>query len=130
MKDVKFDVMLRTLRKRENMTQGELAEKLGITQGSLSHYERGEQFPEVPVLLKIGEFFDVSLDQLMYAVMKSANEVIDENNRLLVDLDNNIPIPELRGKYKFVSDGKELTDEEIKAALEQIQFQRFKSQSN
>ena len=47
------------------MTQSELAELLGVSQGHLSAIERGEKEAGVEVLLRIARQFDKSLDWLV-----------------------------------------------------------------
>lgn len=46
------------------MTQGELAERLGITNQSVSKWETGESCPDVLLLPELAEIFGVSLDRL------------------------------------------------------------------
>jgi len=44
---------LRALRERLQVTQAELAEGLGVTQGNVSHYERGQTIPPAVARLLI-----------------------------------------------------------------------------
>ncbi len=60
-----FADRVRELRKEKKMKQQEMAEFLGISSRGYQCYEYGEGYPEVPGLLKLAEFFDVSLDYLM-----------------------------------------------------------------
>ena len=53
------------LRKEQNMTQAELAEKLGITQKSISNYEQARCLPPTYVLAAIADLFHLSLDELL-----------------------------------------------------------------
>lgn len=50
------------LRKKNKLTQMELAEKLNFSNKSISKWESGEAIPSVEVLLKIAELFGVKLD--------------------------------------------------------------------
>ncbi len=54
------------LRKVTNMTQLELAEKLGYSDKSISKWEQGNGIPDVRTLMQIAEFFNVSLDDLVH----------------------------------------------------------------
>lgn len=54
------------LRVAARMTQIELAEKLNYTDKAVSKWERGESVPDVSVLLRIAELFDVTLDFLVH----------------------------------------------------------------
>lgn len=55
---------LRALRKQRGWTQGELALKLGIHHTIVGYYERGIHYPPLPMLQKLAETLDVSLDVL------------------------------------------------------------------
>ena len=52
------------LRKANNMTQVDLAERLNYSDKAVSKWERGESLPDVSVLLAIARLFSVSLDYL------------------------------------------------------------------
>lgn len=65
-----FDIMkignaLSTLRKKADMTQNEVADKLNLSRQAISKYERGESFPDISVLVMIAELYNVTLDQLI-----------------------------------------------------------------
>ncbi len=70
----RFGNYLSGLRKRADMTQSELADRLNLTRQAVSRYERGESFPDVSVLVKIAEIFGVSTDELINAGGPSAGE--------------------------------------------------------
>jgi len=53
------------LRKRFQWSQGELAERLGVTRGRVGNWERGENAPPVEALIALGEVLRVSLDELL-----------------------------------------------------------------
>ena len=48
---VDFGNMLKTLRLRKNMTQAQLANKLGLTKSVISAYETGLRLPSYDILL-------------------------------------------------------------------------------
>jgi len=56
---------LANLRKELNMSQAELAEKLGVSQQTISKYERGTREPDNETLAKLAEIFDCSIDYLL-----------------------------------------------------------------
>lgn len=60
-----FAEKLKTLRKINVLTQKELAEKLKIKQNSYSDWENGKSEPNIEMLVRIADYFDVSLDYLM-----------------------------------------------------------------
>ena len=57
--------MLKTLRKKNRITQKELAEALHISQTSVSKYERGESEPDLEMIIKMSDFFGVSIDEFV-----------------------------------------------------------------
>ncbi|BCS80621.1 helix-turn-helix domain-containing protein [Anaerocellum diazotrophicum] len=60
-----FAMRLKELREKANLTQNELAEKLGIGRATLSNYELGVRKPDIDTLQKIAMYFDVSSDYLL-----------------------------------------------------------------
>lgn len=60
-----FATRLRTLRKERKLSQGELAEKTGISFDSISSWERGVRgIPRQSMLKRLSKFFDVSEEYL------------------------------------------------------------------
>lgn len=55
---------LHEIRSQNNLTQKEMASKLGVKPATYSAYESGKNNPSIYVLMKIVELFDVSLDWL------------------------------------------------------------------
>ena len=56
---------IRLLRTNLNINQTLFAEKIGITQSTLSSYEKGNATPSIEVLLAIATEFHVSVDWLL-----------------------------------------------------------------
>lgn len=69
-----FAEQLKTLRKINGLTQKELAEKLKIKQNSYSDWENGKSEPNIEMLVRIADYFDVSLDYLLGGKMKNITE--------------------------------------------------------
>lgn len=59
-----FGARLEELRKEHHMTQGEMGEKFGICASTLSNYERGIHQPDLDFIIKVSEYFQVSIDYL------------------------------------------------------------------
>jgi len=59
------------LRKRQNMTQMELADKMEITYQAVSNWERGDNMPDISKLEKLAQIFRVSIDELITEEKKS-----------------------------------------------------------
>lgn len=56
---------IRWLRERQNMSQEQLAQILWIDRSSLSGYEIGKRVPDIFMLCKMADVFDISLDTLV-----------------------------------------------------------------
>ena len=98
------------LRKRNNMTQAELAEKLSISYQAVSQWENGNTFPDITMLPEIAKIFNVSIDALfneenssnidlsfpfkvkddtLYVVVSKGNKVLTMNEANKIVRDNN-----------------------------------------
>ena len=60
------------LRKEHGLTQVQLADKLGVSQQTLAHYEVGRLRIAVSTLQEAAKILDVSLDELVTAASKKA----------------------------------------------------------
>ncbi len=56
---------IRYLRREKNLSQEELAKKLGLNRGNIASYEKGLAEPKIDYLIKLAEFFKVRLIQLV-----------------------------------------------------------------
>ena len=53
-----------SLRKKENMSQEDLAEKLDVSRQAISKWESGQGYPEMEKIIKISEIFNCNIDFL------------------------------------------------------------------
>lgn len=60
-----FGDMIQTLRKSRNLSQVQLAEKLGVSKQTVSNWENNNILPSIDMLLKISKLFSVSCDYLL-----------------------------------------------------------------
>ena len=73
------------LRKEKGMTQTSLAEKLNISNRTVSKWERGDGFPDITILPELASILGVSVDELLkgekseYAVR--VTEVLREEDK-------------------------------------------------
>ena len=58
---------LRSIRKQKGLNQLKVALDLNISREALSHYENGKRSPDVQMLRKLSEYFNVSIDFLVNA---------------------------------------------------------------
>lgn len=60
-----FALRLKHLREKHGLSQAELADKIGISRGSISFYENNSRVPDIDVLGLLCDFFSVSSDYLL-----------------------------------------------------------------
>lgn len=72
---------IRSYRKQRKMTQEQLSEVLGVTVGAVHKWESGLSVPELPMIVEMADFFDVSVDVLLGHRMKD-NSVQSISERL------------------------------------------------
>ena len=72
---VDFGMTLRTLRRKEDMTQAELARKLDVTKSVISAYENGLRLPSYDILIHISRIFHVSTDYLLGLVRRQETDL-------------------------------------------------------
>lgn len=57
---------LRELRKNRDLTQISLQLQTGIEQALLSKFENGDRVPPIETLIRLAEFYNVSIDYILY----------------------------------------------------------------
>ncbi|WMJ85459.1 helix-turn-helix transcriptional regulator [Anaerocolumna sp. MB42-C2] len=57
---------LKALRVNKGLTQAQAAEKLEISKDTLSNYERGKSFPDVPVIRRIETVYGVGYNDIIF----------------------------------------------------------------
>ncbi len=61
---------IRQLRQSDGKTQEELANALGVTKQCVSQWENNSRYPDILLLPKIAEYFDITIDELYEHVDK------------------------------------------------------------
>ena len=64
MDQVKIGKFIAECRKRENLTQMQLAEKLNITDRAVSKWENGKSAPDISAIPMLADAFYCSIDEL------------------------------------------------------------------
>ena len=72
-----FGKKLKELRLQANLTQKQLAERVGVTKSVISFYELQERSPSPDVLVKLSEIFHVSTDYLLGLERKNVIDISD-----------------------------------------------------
>ena len=60
-----FNEKLAQLRKKNNLSQADLANELGFSSSTVAMWEIGKREPNITTIKKIAEYFDVSIDYLL-----------------------------------------------------------------
>lgn len=132
-----FKDRLVLLRKELKLTQYQLAEKLGFSRGQIGNYEQGTREPDQETLLKISNFFDVSLDYLLgkteYRKFNPEKLTDKDKKDIQNDLKNIMDnFRNKKGDQKYYNgvelddDGLELMEAAMNIALEQIKIKNKK----
>lgn len=74
MNQEKIGKFILNLRKEKNLTQSDIAEKLGVTNRSVSNWENGKCMPDLSLFKPLCEILDISINELM------SGERIDNEN--------------------------------------------------
>ncbi len=83
---------IRDLREDMDLRQSDLAEKTGIDQRTISNYETGKTAPDAYALIRLADFFDVSIDYLLGRTQQNLytkerkNRIIDKIKKDLDEL--------------------------------------------
>ena len=76
---------LKSFRQKLGISQRELSEKLEIPITTLFSYEQGTCRPSIDALIKIADFYNVSLDELVGRDSDTVNlKFLDENEAYLI----------------------------------------------
>ena len=62
---MKFNEKLIELRKKQGLSQEELAEKIFVTRQAVSRWETGDTIPNIDTLKLLSKLFDVSINTLL-----------------------------------------------------------------
>ena len=85
-----FNTMLKTLRLKKGLTQGELARLTGLTRSAIGMYEAGNREPKYEVLKLLADFFNVDMNTLLdksvtINSLKPAKKVPKDLKKILED---------------------------------------------
>ena len=66
---------IRALRREQGLTQEQLAEAMDVSVGAVSKWEQASSMPEIPMLMKLADFFQTSVDALLgYELLNNGRE--------------------------------------------------------
>lgn len=87
MNQQKIGVLLRDLRKEKNLTQAELAEKLGVSNRSISRWENGITMPDFDLLIELADFYGVDVRDILDGERSEADMDTQYKEELLMVAD-------------------------------------------
>ncbi len=92
-----FAERLQELREDRGISRKDLAAKLNITVSALGMYEQGRREPNMEMLIKLADYFDVSLD---FLVGRSFNK--EETSKIIEALHLKKEIDKLSQEYRSI----------------------------
>lgn len=114
----------RNLRKKNNLLQSDIAEKLNVSTSTIGMWEQGRNQPDNESLIKIANLFNVSTDYLLDNDLKDVN-VSEDNKKLVQSLVDGLTNPLNKALYSKASELKNDRDKEavlkvIEAFIEDV----------
>jgi len=75
---MKFGENLKKLRKSRNLSQEDLAEKVGVSRQSVSKWETGDAYPEMNNILELCKIFNCKINDLVHKDMSDIDSLDKE----------------------------------------------------
>ncbi|MBE6787224.1 MAG: helix-turn-helix domain-containing protein [Ruminococcaceae bacterium] len=97
MDQIKIGKFIAECRKKVNLTQVQLAEKLNITDKAISKWERGIAMPDTSIMLDLCGIFNISVNELLCGEKIDMENNYQKNEQLLLDMSK-----ELERKNKII----------------------------
>lgn len=82
----KTGVFIAMCRKKKNMTQKQLADTIGVSDKSVSKWERGINLPESSLFMPLCECLGIEVQELLLGEYIDQNKLLNESNELIIDL--------------------------------------------
>lgn len=77
-----FAEKLKKERKEKGGSQEELAEKLFVSNQSVSKWENGQNYPSIEIIIKLSDLLGVTIDELLSSDGELTEKVIKDSKRL------------------------------------------------
>ena len=75
MNQEKFGQFIKDIRKKNNLTQKEFADKYHVTYQAVSKWENGKNMPDMSLIKQISDDFNVSIEELLDGEVKKKNNI-------------------------------------------------------
>ena len=86
MDQIKIGRFIAVCRKRANLTQLQLADRLGITDKAISKWERGITMPDTSIMLALCDILGISVNELLSGEKINMENSSQKNEQLLLDM--------------------------------------------
>ena len=86
MDQLKIGKFIAECRKKANLTQMQLAEKLGITDKAVSKWERGVAMPDTSIMLELCDILSININELLSGEKIDMENNNQKNEQLLLDM--------------------------------------------
>lgn len=86
MDQVKIGTFISICRKKQNLTQAELAEKLGVTDRAVSKWETGRSLPDSSIMLDLCSILKISVNDLLSGEVVTMNEMNKKQEQMIIEL--------------------------------------------
>jgi len=90
MDQLKIGRFIAECRKQTDMTQLQLADKLGITDKAISKWERGITMPDTSIMLELCDILKISVNELLMGEKIAMDNSEQKNEQLLLELSKEI----------------------------------------
>ncbi|WBW95283.1 helix-turn-helix domain-containing protein [Oceanirhabdus sp. W0125-5] len=111
----KFGDRLKYLRENKQLLSKEFAKEMNVEPATVTNWEKGKRFPKDDMLVKIADYFDVTLDYLLGRTDSSNIKTIDTNFK-----DDQYTIEINKDIYPH-----DITPNELKELMEQLETVGF-----
>ena len=86
MDQIKIGRFIAECRKKVNLTQMQLAEKLGVTDKAISKWERGKAMPDTSIMLELCDVLGITVNELISGERIDMENKNKQNEQLLLDM--------------------------------------------
>ena len=90
MNQIKIGKFIAECRKKANLTQMQLAEKLNITDRAVSKWETGKTMPDTSIMLELCDILGISVNELLSGERINMENNNEKNEQLLLDMAKDI----------------------------------------
>lgn len=72
---------INSLRKRNSLSQDDFANMFHVSRQTISNWENGKSYPDLEMIIKISNYFKISVDELLKNDTKIVEKIDDEKRK-------------------------------------------------